>query len=60
MSQCADMNFILTVDEGEDTIEVVYVLKYLGRPLDRPEDNWPVVIRNIQKAIQIWDGWEKS
>ena len=30
------------------------MFKYLGRPLDLWEDDWPAVLRNIRKARQVW------
>ena len=28
--------------------------KYLGLVLDRSDDNWPEVRRNVEKARQVW------
>ena len=30
------------------------MFKYLGRLLDRSDDNWPAVLRNIRKAQKVW------
>ena len=32
------------------------MFKYLGRMMDRSDDNWPEVLQNIRKARQVW-GW---
>ena len=31
------------------------MFKYLGWPLDRSDNDWPVVLRNIRKARLVWD-----
>ena len=28
--------------------------KFLGRLIDRSDDDWPAVLRNIRKARQVW------
>ena len=48
------MEFRLTGEEGEETIEGVALFKYLGRPLYQSDDDWPVFRQNIRKAHQIW------
>ena len=30
------------------------MFKYLGRLLERSENDWPEVIQNIRKAWQVW------
>ena len=30
------------------------IFKYLGRPLDRSDNDWTKVHRNIRKALQVW------
>ena len=49
-----ESTFLLTGEEEAECIEGVEVLKYLRRLLDRPKDNWPVVLYNIRKARQVW------
>ena len=52
--RCSEANFILTGEEESEFIEGVEVFKYLGRLLDRSDNNWPEVLQNIRKAIQVW------
>ena len=37
-----------------ERIKWVEVFKYLGRMLDFSINDWPEVLRNIQKAHQVW------
>ena len=46
----SEENFILTREGGAECIGGVENFKYLGRPLDRSDDNWPAVLRNIRKV----------
>ena len=54
VSQCSDMEFILTGEYGEDTIEGVELFKYLGRPLKQSDNDWSEVRQNIRKVHQVW------
>ena len=51
--KCTEVNFSLMGEEGADNIKGVDIFKYLGRPLDRSDDNWTEVLRNIQKVRQV-------
>ena len=54
----ADKNYVTTSRCAEasfsEYIEGVGIFKYLGRPLDRLDDNWRAVQRNIRNAHQLW------
>ena len=42
---------------GEDKAECiggVETFKYLGRILDRPDNDWPAVCWNVGKARRVW------
>ena len=52
--RCSEANFILTGEEESEFIEGVELFKYLGRLLDRSDDNWPAVLQNIRKLHQVW------
>ena len=41
-------------EDGANNIDGVDVLKYLGSHLNRSDDNWPAVLRNIRKVRQVW------
>ena len=45
--------FSLTGKEDVECIEGVETFKYLGRILDRLDDNWPEVIWNVGKACRV-------
>ena len=47
------MTFSLTGEADEETIDVVDLFKWLGRPLDRSDKDWQAVRRNIWKARHI-------
>ena len=53
-NRCVEMEFSMIGKEGEGTIERVALLKYLGRPLEQSDDNWPAVRQNIGRAQQVW------
>ena len=43
-SRCSEATFSLTGEEEVELIEEVEVFKYLGRMLDRLDENWPAVL----------------
>ena len=49
-SQCAEASFSLAGEDEVECIEVVETFKYLGRMLDRLDNYWPAVRRNVRKA----------
>ena len=51
----SEATFILTGEEYAECIDGVEVFKYLGRMLDRSDENCPELLRNIQKAHQVWE-----
>ena len=42
------------VEDKEECIEDEETFKYLGRIVDRLDDDWPAVCRNVGKARQLW------
>ena len=58
-SQCTEASFSLTGEDEAECIEGVENFKHLGRMLDRTDDDWPAVGRNIRKACQVWSCLEK-
>ena len=54
VDKCSEATFRLTRKDEAEFIEGVKVLKYLGRLLDRLEDDWPTVLQNIRKVWQVW------
>ena len=44
----------LSGEEEAERIKGVEVFKYLGRMLDRSDENRPSVLQNIRKARQVW------
>ena len=53
-SRYADAYFSLTREEDAECVEGVETFKYLGRMLDRSDDNWTEVHNNIRKAHWVW------
>ena len=49
-SQCIEVIFSLTGEEGAEFIKGVDIFKYLGRPLDRSYDNWLAFLRKTIKV----------
>ena len=49
-NKCTEETFSLMGEDGAERVEGVEVLKYLGRLLDRSEDDWLEVLRNTRKA----------
>ena len=54
VSQCEGEAFILTVEDNSKYIEGVDTFKYLWRILDRSDDDWPAVLRNVRNACGVW------
>ena len=50
-----EATFSLTGEEEVERIEGVEVIKYLRRLLERSDNDWPEVLRNIQKSRQEWE-----
>ena len=48
------MKFNLTEKEGDETIEVLALFIYLGRPMYQSDDDWTAVRRNIGMVRQVW------
>ena len=49
-----EATFSLTGEEYAECIEGVEVLKYLGRMLERSDEDRTAVVCNIQKARNVW------
>ena len=54
--RCGEMYFNLYGREGYDRVENVPTFRYLGKPLDQKDDDWPDVWRNIMHARLVWGG----
>ena len=55
-SQCSDMELILTVEDGEDTIVVLALFKYLGRPMSQSYYELLAVRRTLERRIRSGAG----
>ena len=44
----------LTGKDEAEVIEGVGSFKNIGRLMDWSDDNWPAVLHNIRKAMQVW------
>ena len=53
-SKSSDATFSLTGEDEAECIEGVGRFKYLGRLLDRSDNDWPEVLHNIRKSRQVW------
>ena len=51
-----ESTFILTGKDEAECIKGVGRFKYLGRLLDRSDDDWPAVLHNIRKTRKVWGG----
>ena len=54
-SRCEGETFSLTGEDGVECIEGVDTFKYLGSILDRSDDNWTAVRRNVRKDRRFWN-----
>ena len=59
-AKCTGATFSLTGDDGAEFFEGVDAFKYLLRVLNWAENDWLVVLRNIQRARQVWGRLEVS
>ena len=53
-SRCKGGAFSLTGEDDAECIEGVDIFKFLGRILDRSEDDWPAVLHNVGKDRRVW------
>ena len=51
--RCLEAISSLTGEEEPEHIEGVEVFKYIGRMLDRSEDDWTEVLLNTRKARKV-------
>ena len=49
-SRCAEASFSLTGEDEAECIEGVETFKYLGRMMDRSDDNCLEIQRNVRKV----------
>ena len=54
-SQCEEAKFSLTGEDGAECIDGTETFKYLESILDRSDEDWPEVIRNVGKARRVWN-----
>ena len=54
VSRFAEASLSLMGEENTECIEGVETFKYLGWMLDRSDDNWLAVLRNVGKARRVW------
>ena len=52
-SQYKEATFSLAGEYNADCIGMVASFNYLGKILDRSEDNWPAVLRNVGKDCRV-------
>ena len=52
--RCGEIEFILEGGEGEERVDNAKTFRYLGRPLDQTDYDWPDVWRNIMQARSVW------
>ena len=52
--RCSKMEFRMEEGEGDEMVEGVATVRYLGRTLDQMDDDWPAVRQNIMRARSIW------
>ena len=50
-----DARFSLAGEDDVECIEGVETFKYLGRILDRSDDNWLAVLQNVSKVRRVWN-----
>ena len=54
LNKCTEVTFRLTGEDGVERVKGVDSFNYIGRILHRSEANWTAVLKNIQKARQVW------
>ena len=53
-ASCEEMEFKIDVDKGDERVENVTTLQYLGQTLHQMSDDWPAVCRNIMRKRSVW------
>ena len=53
-ARCGVMYFSLERGEGDERVDNVTNFRYMGRPLDQKDYDWPDVRRNIMRASSVW------
>ena len=54
VAKCSEAMFSLTGEDEVGRIEGLVRFNYLGRLMDRSDDNWSAVLHNISKLSQVW------
>ena len=52
-AECKGATCSLTGDDGAECFVGVDAFKYLGQVLHWKNNNWPAVLRNIRRVIQV-------
>ena len=53
-ARCDKIDFILYREEEVELVKVVPNFKYMGRPLDQADDDWPEVWKKIMRSRSVW------
>ena len=53
-ARCGEMEFNLYGEEGDERVENVSKFRYLGRTLDKTDDDWTTVRQNIIHTRSVW------
>ena len=53
------MDFILYGIEVYTLVEGVTNFKYMGRPMDQTDNDWPYVRQKVKRAQRFWGGLGK-
>ena len=54
VKKCTEATFILTVEDGLESVNRYDSFNYLGQLLYQLDDNFPAVLKNIRKARKVW------
>ena len=53
-AKCLEATLSLTGEDEAERIERVRRFKFLGRLLERSDNDYPEILQNIRKARQVW------
>ena len=51
---CGEMDFSLEGGSGDKIVESLTTFRYMGRPRDQTDDDWPAVRQNNMRARLVW------
>ena len=54
MAKCLEDTLSLTGEDEAERIEGVGMFRYLGRLMERSDNDYPEVLKNIRKEIRLW------